>query len=160
MAVVIEASEIPGATARRLAAPAVVNCWNASIMPQTVPNNPMNGETPAVVASNAHVALQARDFFAHPNCRVRSSANGFVTLPRDFIWRATSLYPKSKTVTSGERWNCSLAAAMVSSAGALRKARRNARLADRARRNDAHFDRMTAQEYQRETEQNHHHRLG
>ena len=49
---------------------------------------------------------------------------------------------------------------MVSSAGALRKARRKARLADRARRNAAHFDRMTAQETQRETEQNHHHRLG
>ena len=94
-----------------------------------------------------------------PSCKVRSSASGLVTLPRDFIWRSTSLYPKSKTATKGERLNCSLAAAMESSAGALRKARRNRRLEDRARRNDAHLERMTAQEASEKQSKNHHHRL-
>ena len=51
IAVVMSASEMPGATARRLAAPAVPSCWNASMMPHTVPNRPMNGDTVAVVAS-------------------------------------------------------------------------------------------------------------
>src|SRR5580693_6767620 len=57
-AVVIKASEIPGATARSVAAPAVPNPWNASIMPQTVPNNPMKGVTEPVMAS--HGTLRSR----------------------------------------------------------------------------------------------------
>src|SRR5579863_10425627 len=137
---------MPGATARRLAAPAVLNCWNASMMPQTVPNKPMNGETPAVVARILMLRSRRVSSSLMPSCKVRSSASGLVTLPRDFIWRATSLYPKSKTATNGERLNCSLAAAMESRAGALRKARRNRRLEHRARRNDAHLERITAQE--------------
>ena len=50
-AVVTRASAMPGATARRLAEPAVPRPENASMMPQTVPNRPMKGVTPAVVAS-------------------------------------------------------------------------------------------------------------
>src|SRR5271156_6293826 len=106
----------------------------------------MNGETPAVVARILMLRSRGVRSSLIPSCKVRSNDGGVVTLPRDFIWRDTSLYPKSKTATSGERWNCSLAAAMVSSAGALRNARKNDRLADRALRNDAHFDKMTDQE--------------
>src|ERR1700721_2651048 len=43
-AVVMSASEIPGATARRVAAPAVPRPWKASMMPMTVPKSPMKGE--------------------------------------------------------------------------------------------------------------------
>ena len=50
-AVVISASEMPGATARKVAAPAVPSPWKASMMPQTVPNSPINGVTAPVVAS-------------------------------------------------------------------------------------------------------------
>src|SRR5579863_2092220 len=50
-AVVIRASEIPGATARKVAAPLVPRPWKASIIPQTVPNSPMNGVTAPVIAS-------------------------------------------------------------------------------------------------------------
>ena len=50
-AVVISASEMPGATARKVAAPAVPSPWKASMMPHTVPNRPMNGVTAPVVAS-------------------------------------------------------------------------------------------------------------
>src|SRR5690349_13859528 len=57
-AVVIRASEMPGATARRVAAPAVPSPWNASIIPQTVPNKPTNGVTAAVMAS--HGRLRSR----------------------------------------------------------------------------------------------------
>src|ERR1700674_5673586 len=51
-AVVINASAIPGATARKLAEPASPSPANASITPHTVQNNPMNGETEPVVASH------------------------------------------------------------------------------------------------------------
>src|ERR1039458_10671903 len=38
-AVVMRASEMPGATARRVAPPAVPRPWKASMMPQTVPKS-------------------------------------------------------------------------------------------------------------------------
>ena len=50
-AVVMSASEMPGATARKVAAPEVPRPWKASIMPQTVPKSPMKGVTAPVVAS-------------------------------------------------------------------------------------------------------------
>src|ERR1019366_392705 len=50
-AVVMRASETPGATARKVAAPAVPSPWKASMMPQTVPKRPINGVTAPVVAS-------------------------------------------------------------------------------------------------------------
>src|SRR5216684_6092608 len=50
-AVVIKASEIPGATARRLAPVLVPSPRKASMIPQTVPNRPMNGVTAPVIAS-------------------------------------------------------------------------------------------------------------
>ena len=51
-AVVISASEMPGATARKVAPPAVPRPWKASMMPHTVPNSPMKGVTAPVVASH------------------------------------------------------------------------------------------------------------
>ncbi len=50
-AVAISASEMPGATARSVALPAKPSAEKASMMPHTVPNRPMNGQTLAVVAS-------------------------------------------------------------------------------------------------------------
>ncbi len=44
------ASEIPGATAARLADPETPMAWNAFMIPHTVPNRPMNGVTLPVVA--------------------------------------------------------------------------------------------------------------
>ena len=42
---------MPGATARRVAAPAVPRPWKASMMPMTVPKRPMKGAIAAMVAS-------------------------------------------------------------------------------------------------------------
>ena len=56
-AVVISASEMPGATARKVAAPAVPSPWKASMMPQTVPNNPTNGVTAPVLQSGIEVSV-------------------------------------------------------------------------------------------------------
>ena len=49
-AVETKALAMPGATARRLAEFAVASPANETITPQTVPNNPIKGETEAVVA--------------------------------------------------------------------------------------------------------------
>jgi len=54
-AVVMRASEMPGATARSVAAPAVPRPWKASMMPQTVPKRPMKGVTAAVMASQGRL---------------------------------------------------------------------------------------------------------
>ena len=51
---------MPGATARKVAAPEVPRPWKASIIPQTVPNSPMNGVTAPVVASLARKAEAIR----------------------------------------------------------------------------------------------------
>src|SRR2546428_223211 len=55
-AVVISASAMPGATTRKLAAPAVPSPEKASITPHTVPKSPMKGVTDPVVASQGHPA--------------------------------------------------------------------------------------------------------
>jgi hypothetical protein len=54
-AVVISASETPGATARNVAAPSVPKPWKASMMPHTVPNKPMKGVTAPVMASHGRL---------------------------------------------------------------------------------------------------------
>ena len=88
-AVVMSASEMPGATARRVAAPAVPRPWKASMMPMTVPKSPMNGAMAAMVASQVmrlSIAVRAsldgrlggafeRDGIARAG-RVRRSAAG------------------------------------------------------------------------------------
>src|SRR5205809_225270 len=50
VAVVMRASEMPGATTARLAEPMRPMSSNAVMIPQTVPKSPMNGVTLAVVA--------------------------------------------------------------------------------------------------------------
>src|ERR1700722_10008971 len=81
-----------------------------------------------------------------PICSVRSSATLFPINPRAAICRQTSLYPKSKTTTSGAARNCSLAAATASRRVDLRNARRKRRFALRARRNELHFEKMMVHE--------------
>ena len=50
IAVVIKASAMPGATAARLADPVCAILVNEFIIPQTVPNNPINGPVDPVEA--------------------------------------------------------------------------------------------------------------
>ena len=52
MAVAISASEIPGATAARAADCMSPMAWKEFMMPQTVPNRPINGVALALVARN------------------------------------------------------------------------------------------------------------
>src|ERR1035441_7323921 len=115
-------------------------------MPSTVPNNPMKGVTDAVVASQ----LMLRSILAisslTPSCRVRSSAARLVTLPRALTWRSISSYPKSKTATSGDGRNCSLATMTASMPLDLRNARRKRALAWRAPRKACHLEKITVQE--------------
>ncbi len=73
-AVVTRASEIPGATARNVAAPAVPSPWKASMIPQTVPNRPMNGVTAPVIASQRHIAFEAGNFLGR--CDLHGALNG------------------------------------------------------------------------------------
>src|SRR3954469_22882536 len=47
---------MPGATTPRLDDPCAPICWNEFMMPQTVPNRPMNGVMLAVVARNGRRA--------------------------------------------------------------------------------------------------------
>ena len=63
-AVVMSASEMPGATARRVAAPAVPRPWKASMMPMTVPKRPMKGAIAAMVASQVMRLLHGGEGFA------------------------------------------------------------------------------------------------
>ena len=49
-AVANKASAIPGATTARLVFFEIAIDWNEFIIPQTVPNNPMNGEVEPIVA--------------------------------------------------------------------------------------------------------------
>ena len=73
-AVVMSASEMPGATARRLAAPALPRPEKASMMPQTVPNRPMNGETEPVVASQDMPFSARRTSSAEATCMLAVTA--------------------------------------------------------------------------------------
>ena len=51
-AVAINASAIPGATTARLVEPVSPILWNEIMIPTTVPNNPIKGDTLAVVANS------------------------------------------------------------------------------------------------------------
>ena len=105
-AVVTSASAMPGATARRLAAPASPSPVNASMIPHTVPNNPMNGVTDPVVASQgihfssfrtspcAAACIVARMAFS---LRMRPAC-GFASVN----WLSTSFTPALYTATSGD----------------------------------------------------------
>ena len=62
-AVVMSASEMPGATARRVAAPAVPRPWKASMMPMTVPKRPTKVAPLAMVASQVMRRLHRGEGF-------------------------------------------------------------------------------------------------
>src|SRR5215813_7848384 len=106
-AVVTSASEIPGATARREAAPALPNPENASIIPQTVPNNPLNGVTEPVVASHVIPFSTRRTSSAEVSCILTVTAcklfNLGVGLPAlGTIWLCSSRKPEAYTLANGE----------------------------------------------------------
>ena len=63
-AVVKSASEMPGATARRLAEPAVPSPEKASMMPQTVPKRPMKRGDGAGGGEPGHAFFGAANFFS------------------------------------------------------------------------------------------------
>src|ERR1035437_2795364 len=84
-AVAIRASEMPGATALRLVEPIWPRSWKARMMPITVPINPINGVTEAVVASQFMLRSSLASSSLMPSCRVRSSAVRLVTLARQFF---------------------------------------------------------------------------
>ena len=82
---------MPGPTARKLVEPAVPNPLNASMMPRTVPNNPINGHTAAAVASQFMFRSSRVISSLIPICKLRSRATRLVSLERDAIWRLSSL---------------------------------------------------------------------
>src|SRR5712692_6723407 len=89
-AVVTSASEIPGATARKVAAPAVPRPWNASMIPQTVPKRPTKGVTAPVIAS--HVTLRSSRVIPSEEaiCMDRWMAGRLWMPPVVPIWRLNS----------------------------------------------------------------------
>ena len=62
---------------------------NAEMMPHTVPNSPINGDTVAVVASQFMLRSSRATSSLMPSCSVRSSASLLVTVPRAFTCRST-----------------------------------------------------------------------
>ena len=145
-AVVISASEMPGATARSVAAPAVPRPWKASMMPMTVPSRPMKGEMAAMVASQVircSIAVRASE---EAVIAARSSAVGLRGRPRPPLWRWYSSLISVKTETSGLGRNWSATAEISERRPDLRKARRKPWLCLRARAKRRHLESMMAQE--------------
>ena len=70
----MSASAMPGATARKLAAPALPRPEKASITPHTVPKRPMNGVTEPVVASQAMPFSVRRTSSAAASCMLTVTA--------------------------------------------------------------------------------------
>ncbi len=104
-AVVINASAMPGATTRRLAAPAEPSPENASITPHTVPNNPMNGVTDPVVASHGMNFSSFRTSSDVASCIATVTAFRLVNFPcglLDFICDSSSRNPAVYTASSGD----------------------------------------------------------
>src|ERR1700736_3630435 len=107
-AVVNKASEMPGATACRLAEPAFPRPENASMMPHTVPKRPMNGETEAVVASQDMPFSVRRTSSAEASCMATVTACKLLILAgaglpaAAVIWLCSSRYPAPYTEEYGE----------------------------------------------------------
>ena len=78
---------MPGATARRVAAPAVPRPWKASMMPQTVPKRPMKGAMAAMVASQVMRCSMAVRASLEAVWAERSRAMGLRGRPRPEVWR-------------------------------------------------------------------------
>src|SRR5271166_2590211 len=142
-AVVMRASEMPGATARRVAAPAVPSPWKASMMPQTVPNNPMNGVTAPVVASQGRRLSRLLNSSEAAICVAR--CNAVMRMGCGACLRNSS-YAPSKTASSGLGLNCSATAAMSCRRSDLRNAQMKRLLCTRARRNSPHLEKIMAHE--------------
>ena len=90
-AVLIRASEIPGATATIDVEPVVPMARKDCMMPQTVPKSPMNGQAEAVVARKV-MYLVSRETSA---VIARSSAR---STPEMFLMRS---FPPPPAVTAG-----------------------------------------------------------
>ena len=73
---------MPGATARRVAAPAVPSPWKASMIPMTVPKSPMKGAIAAMVASHVMRLSIAVRASLEAVWAARSSATGLRGRPR------------------------------------------------------------------------------
>src|SRR3984893_17750643 len=108
-AVVKSASEMPGATARRLAAPAVASPEKASMIPEIFPKRPLNGDTDLVVSSQDMPFSARRTSSAAANCIFTVTACRLLSLPPALgfeelgeTWLWSSRYPKAYTVAYGE----------------------------------------------------------
>ena len=145
-AVVMSASEMPGATARRVAAPAVPRPWKASMMPMTVPKRPMKGAMAAMVASQVMRLSIAVRASLEAVCAARSRATGLRGRPRPPVWRWYSSWISLKTATSGLGLNWSATVASSLSRVDLRKARRKRWLCVGALRKLDHLESMMVQE--------------
>src|SRR5438067_4586769 len=84
-AVVISASAIPGATARRVAMFEVESPLKVINTPHTVPNNPMNGATDAVVARNVRRLSSIVNCAAEVRCTARCTDARLLPLDRTAI---------------------------------------------------------------------------
>ena len=118
-AVVMSASEMPGATTARLAEPVRPISSNAFMIPTTVPNRPMNGAALPVVARNENPRSSRRPsrLLDHDTLRESIRRWGSVSVTGPPLVRASrrsSLYAPRNTAESGLR-SRSLAAEYASS---------------------------------------------
>ena len=143
---VMSASEMPGATERRVAAPAVPRPWKASMMPMTVPKRPTKVAPLAMVAS--HVMLDSIVVRASEDAvwAARSMAMGLRGVPRPPLWRWYSSLISLKTETSGLGLKLPAMEAISERRPDFRKARRKPWLCLRARPKRRHLESMMAQE--------------
>src|ERR1035441_1069764 len=145
-AVVMRASEMPGATARRVAVPAAPRPWKASMIPQTVPKRPTKVAPLAMVASQVMRDSMLVSASEDAVAAARSSAAGLRGIPRPPLWRWYSSLISVKTETSGLGWNWSATVAISERRPDLRKARRKPWLCLRAAEKRRHLENMIAQE--------------
>ena len=82
---------LPGAIALKLVAPWLPNPSNAVMMPATVPSNPINGETEAVVANQLILRSSLASSSLTPSCKLRSKATRLMRVRCWRTWRSTSL---------------------------------------------------------------------
>ena len=142
----MSASEMPGATARRVAAPAVPRPWKASMMPMTVPKRPTNVAPLAMVASQVMRVSMAVRASEEAVWAARSRAAGLRGVPRPPLWRWYSSLISLKTETSGLGLKLPAMAAISERRPDLRKARMKSWLCRRARPKRRHLEIMMAQE--------------
>ena len=146
-AVVIEGlGDAVGATARRVAAPAVPSPMKALTMPMTVPKSPMNGAACAMVASQVMRCSMEVRASLEAVCAARSSATGLRGMPRPPDWRWYSSWISVKTLTRGLGRNWSATEAISERRPDLRKARRKPWLSLRERAKVLHLESMMDQE--------------